>query len=56
VKLHAVSCDRFWSKRKHPFGFLLLPGDDGGQEVTVRVSRVTVAVNVYVFLQKRKKS
>lgn len=51
MKLKAVFFDKLWLPRGHPAGFLLLPADGGGQEVSVRVGSLTATVIVQVFRQ-----
>ena len=48
-----VSFDRLWTAPDRLFGLLLLPAEDGGQAVTIRVGRLTARIEVDVWRQKR---
>jgi hypothetical protein len=51
--MRPVSFDRLWTAPDRLFGLLLLPGDAGGQAVTVRVGRLTARIEVDLWRQKR---
>ena len=47
----SIFYDRFWTKQGRPFGFLLCPGDDGGQSLTIRVGRRFLRLEVELWLE-----
>ena len=50
--MRPVSLRRLWTPPGRLFGLLLLPADNGGQAVTVRVGRLTVRFEVDVWRQR----
>jgi hypothetical protein len=49
--MRPLRLDRLWTTPDRLFGLLLLPADDGGQAVTVRVGKLTARIEVDVWRQ-----
>jgi len=53
--MRGVYWGRLWAKGRRPAGFLLCPGDSGGQSVTIRLGRLSARVEVDVWYRKRQR-